>query len=182
MDLVKLLGGMLVFEHLAVGQQVLLGKAEAPKTAVDPEKLEAPLAFFSYSKEDIEHLKKFQKVLRPLERSGKIRLWDDLKIRPGEEWDDSIRAALGSADIIFLLLSHDFMATDYVDEVEIAEAMRRHEAGEAKVIPIKLRPCSWKGTPFSKLQGLPRKDLVISTTQDKDSAWLEVLREIEAML
>lgn len=182
LDLVKLLGGMLVFENLAVGQQVVLGKAEPHKTAKVPVKPAAPMAFFSYSKADMEHFKMFQKHLRPFERSGKIRLWDDLKIRPGEDWDDSIRDALASADIIFLLLSPDLLATDYVDEVEIAEAMRRHEAGEAKVIPIKLRPCLWSGMPFSKLQGLPRKDLVISTVGDEDSAWLEVLKEIEAML
>ena len=177
-DLVKLLGGLLVFEHLGVGQRVVLGKTERPENFPEAAP-DAPLAFFSYSKDDIEHLKIFQKHLRPLERDGKIRLWDDRKIRPGEEWDDSIREALATADIVFLLLSPDFLATDYVDEVEIAESMRRHENGTARVIPIKIRPCSWKNTPFSKLQGLPRKDLIVSTAPDRDMVWLEVLEEIE---
>jgi hypothetical protein len=141
-----------------------------------------PRVFFSYSKSDVEYLEVFRKVLRPLERSGKIRLWDDRKIRPGEEWDDKIRKALAESDLIFLLLSLDFLATDYVADVEIVEAMRRHEAGEAKVIPIKIRPCSWAKTPFAKLQGLPRKSVVISTATDRDTAWHDVLREIEEMI
>jgi hypothetical protein len=175
-DLEKILGNLFIFENLKVGQQANL--KEVKKENLLNESV-APLAFFSYSKEDIVHLKTFHKHLRPLERSGKIRLWDDRKIRPGEEWDDSIREALATADIIFLLLSPDFLATDYVVETEIAEAMRRHESAEARVIPIKLRPCSWNNTPFKKLQGIPRKDKIISTAPDSDTIWLEVLTEIE---
>ncbi len=171
-NFISLLENNFVFEkRLEPRQPVVLKDVKYEKPA--------PLAFFSYSKMDIEYLKTFQKHLRPLERSGKIRLWDDRKIRPGEEWDDEIKTALATADIIFLLLSPDFLATDYVDKTEIAEAMRRHETGEAKVIPIKIRPCSWKNTLFSKLQGLPRKDKIISTATNLDAAWLEVLVEIE---
>ena len=57
--------------------------------------------------------------------------------------------------------------------------MARHESGEAKIIPVKIRPCSWEDTPLGKLQGLPRKDKIISTAADKDTAWLEVLAEIK---
>lgn len=181
-DLRQLLLDNFVFDSLTDRKPVILGRAVSLKRADSPSKAAAPRAFFSYSKADGEHLKTFQKHLRPLERSGKIELWDDRKILPGEEWDESIREALATADIIFLLLSPDFLATDYVVETEIAEAMRRHEAGEARVIPIKLRPCSWKDTPFKKLQGIPRKDIIISTASDKDSAWLAVLLEIEALI
>jgi len=175
-DLVQLLGDMLVFEHLGVGQRVVLKEMHSPTSQTKPA---APMVFFSYSKADIEHLQEFQKQLRPLERAGKIRLWDDRKIRPGEDWDDSIREALATADIIFLLLSPDFLATDYIAETEIAEALRRHKSGAAQVIPIKLRPCLWGNTPFSNLQGIPRKDMIISTAPDRDIVWLEVLKEIE---
>ncbi len=76
-------------------------------------------------------------------------------------------------------MSPDFLATQYIAEVEVAGALARHRSGEAKIIPVKVRPCSWENTPLSDLQALPRKDKVISTARDKDTAWLEVLREIE---
>lgn len=141
-----------------------------------------PLAFFSYSKEDATHLKEFQKHLKPLERQGLIRLWDDQKIVPGEEWDDEIKSALRNSDLIFLLLSVDFMNTDYIWDTEITEAMRRHEAGEAKVIPIKIRSCDWTGTPFAKLQGLPRKDKIIGSEAKNDEVWMEVIAELKKLL
>ena len=173
-ELVKLLGDLLVFDVLETGQPLVMKdvRNETPPAAL-------PLAFFSYSKQDAHYLNVFQKHLRPLERSHKIRLWDDRKIRPEEEWDAEIKHALATADIIFLLLSPDFLDTNYIVETEVTGAMARHESGEAKIIPIKIRPCSWEDTPFSKLQGLPRKDKVISTAPDHDTVWLEVLAEIK---
>ncbi len=174
-ELVKLLGDLLVFDVLAAGQPVVLKDV---KNDTPPPAPRVPLAFFSYSKHDAAFLTEFQKHLRPLERSNRIRLWDDRNIRPGEEWDAGIKEALATADIIFLLLSPDFLATNYIVETEVAGAMTRHENGEAKIIPVKIRPCAWEDTPFSKLQVLPRKDKVISTAGDRDTAWLEVLAEI----
>jgi hypothetical protein len=89
---------------------------------------------------------------------------------------------LGTADIIFLLLSPDFLDTDYIWDTEMVEAMRRHEANEVRVIPIKLRSCSWEDTSFRKLQGLPRKDVIINTASDRDSVWKEVVDEIKQVL
>ena len=60
--------------------------------------------------------------------------------------------------------------------------MRRHEAGEAKVIPIKIRQCDWAGTPFAKLQGLPRKDKIIGSSAKNDEVWAEVVAEIKKLV
>ena len=167
---------MLVFNQLRTGQPIILGDTYNPSQAIPP------LVFFSYSKADIEYLDEFRTQLRPLERDNQVRLWDDRQIRPGESWDDSIRSALQSADIIFLLLSADFLATDYIDETEITIALERHRKGEAKVIPIQLRPCLWQDTPLGELQAIPRKDTVISTAKDQDEVWLQVLLEIKEEL
>ena len=70
------------------------------------------------------------------------------------------------------------LATDYVLDTELAEALRRHEAGEAIVVPIKIRPSMWLETPLRHLQALPRKDLIISTAPDRDAAWVEVVQEL----
>ncbi len=179
-ELLQLLGDLLVFDNLRVGEPVVMKETQAGTNPVNENK--APLAFFSYSEEDLGHLKEFQKQLKPMVRSGKIRLWDNQKISPGSERNPEIEQALTSADIVFLLLSSDFLAQDHIWDTEMTEAMRRHEEGSAKVIPIKIRVCSCEDTPFSKLQSLPRNQTAISAAPDRDSIWTEVLDEIKQVL
>ncbi|WP_421794931.1 leucine-rich repeat domain-containing protein [Haliscomenobacter sp.] len=180
-DLLKILGDLLLFERLGVGEAVVLKDMDQQKPATETQS-NVPLAFFSYSKEDVAYLQEFQKHLKTLERQGLIRFWDDRKIRPGEEWDDEIKKALSHSDIVFLLVSVDFLATDYIWKTEITEAMLRHKAGKARVIPIKIRPCDWVGTPFAKLQGLPRKDKIIGSNPQNDELWTEVVKEIKELI
>lgn len=142
----------------------------------------APLAFFSYSKADALYLKEFKKHLSTFTHNGDLMHWDDTKIRPGEEWDDAIKSELKRADIIFLLISVDFLNTDYIWEVEIREAMRRHQAKEAIVVPIKIRDCVWGNTVLGNLQGLPRKEGIIGPNPVNDTAWTEVVEEIQEVL
>ena len=168
---------------LPPGQNATYVAAQPFTIFVKMDKKTYPLkAFFSYSKDDMEMLKTFKKHLSALRRTSHIELWDDSKIRPGEEWDDSIKTALKEADIIFLLLSKSFIDTDYIWEVEVKEAMRRHATGEAIVVPIKMKPCDWEGLSFSKLQGLPRKDAVIDTAPNADTLWTEVAGEVRALI
>lgn len=140
-----------------------------------------PRAFFSYSKKDIQYLEEFKKHLNTFYRNGQLLLWDDNKICPGEEWNKEIKHELAQADFIFLLVSVDFLSTDYIWDTEIQEAIRRHHAKEATVIPIKIRSCEWSNTPLSGLQGLPRKDGIIDTPIN-DRAWTEVVQEIGKLL
>lgn len=137
-----------------------------------------PRVFFSYSKADIEWLNALKKRLKVPVNNKKLQHWDDSRLLPGEEWDPAIKQALGEAEIILFLLSDDLLATDYVLDTELAEALRRHEAGEAIVVPIKIRPSMWLETPLRHLQALPRKDLIISTAPDRDAAWVEVVQEL----
>lgn len=139
-------------------------------------------AFFSYSKSDKALLEDFKKATAALRRQNLLEAWDDSRIVAGDEWDDEIKTALREADIIFLLLSQDFLATDYIWDEEIKEAMRRHEAREARVVPILLRPCDWKGMPFEKLQGLPRKGRYIASAPNADELWLEVAQGVRAVI
>jgi internalin A len=142
----------------------------------------AARVFFSYSKTDALYLQEFKKHLKTMERNGIIEPWDDTKIRPGEEWDEAIKRELGQADVIFLLVSVDFLTTNYIWEVELQEAMRRHEEREATVIPIKIRDCNWGDTAFAKLQGLPRKDGIIGPNPVNDKIWTQVVKEIGELL
>lgn len=99
------------------------------------------LVFFSYSHKDHNLREQLAAHLSSLRRSGKIAAWHDRQITAGKEWEQEIRHYLDSAQIILLLVSADFMASDYCYEIEMDVAIKRHEAGTARVIPIILRGC-----------------------------------------
>jgi hypothetical protein len=130
--------------------------------------------FISYSKQDKELRDGLLAHLRPLEREGVIT-WHDRQILPGTEWDEEIRSRLNAADIILLLISADFLATDYCTQVEIPEALRRHEAGEATVMPVILRQCGWKYTRLAAIQAYPEKAKPIKSWADIDEAYTNVV-------
>lgn len=138
--------------------------------------------FISYSHRDEEYCNRLKTHLSNLRRQHIIDDWHDRKIVPGEEWASKIDEHINSAKIILLLISSDFISSDYCWEIEVARAMERHEAGEATVIPIILRPTDWNGTPFSKLQALPKNAQPITEWDNEDRALLDVVNGIRAAL
>ncbi|WP_254721709.1 toll/interleukin-1 receptor domain-containing protein [Kovacikia minuta] len=120
--------------------------------------------------------------LANLKRQGKIRAWHDRAIEAGTEWAVEIQQQLEAAQVILLLISPRFMASDYCYGLEMQQAMQRHEAGTARVIPIILKPVDWKDTPFSKLQVLPRDARPITQWRDRDEAFLDVVQGIRRAL
>ncbi len=110
--------------------------------------------FFCYAHEDEQLLNRLKTYLKPLQRQGLIDIWHDRDISAGKEWEREISKHLNEAQIILLLVSPDFMDSDYCYSVEMQRAIVRHEREEARVIPIILRPIYWQGT-LGKLQALP---------------------------
>src|SRR6266446_10995658 len=104
--------------------------------------------FFSYAHEDEPRRKELEKQLSFLKRQGIISGWHDRDIQAGQEWEHEIDRHLNTAQIILLLISPDFMDSDYCYSVEMKRAMERHEQGEARVIPIILRPVNWQTPPI----------------------------------
>src|SRR5437868_5363613 len=100
--------------------------------------------FFCYAHEDEELLNRLKKQLKPLEKKDFIKVWYDREINAGTEWEQEIIEHLNTAHIILLLISPDFMASDYCYSVEMKRAMERHERHEAYVIPIILRRVHWE--------------------------------------
>src|SRR5437868_6618629 len=92
--------------------------------------------FFCYAHEDASLLKKLKAHLRPLERLGLIEMWYDREISVGTEWETEIKERLNSAQIILLLVSSAFMNSDYAYGIELEHAIKRHNLGEARIIPI----------------------------------------------
>ncbi len=139
---------------------------------------EALELFYSYSHKDEDLRDKLETHLSMLKRQKVISNWHDRGIVPGEEWGGEIDEHLRAADIVLLLVSADFLASDYCYDIELGLAMERHEAGEASVIPIILRPCDWTGAPFGKLQGLPKNARPVTTWPNSDEAFTDVAKGI----
>lgn len=136
--------------------------------------------FFSYSHKDEGLRDELEKHLSTLKREGVIAGWHDRKIGVGKEWKGEIDTYLNRAHIVLLLVSPDFLASDYCYDVEMKRAMERHEAGEARVIPVILRPCDWESTLFSKLQALPKDVVPVTSWPNRDEAFLNVAQGIRA--
>src|SRR5256886_17213924 len=109
------------------------------------------------------------KAPEPAQASRRFSDWHDREITAGSEWANQISEHLESAQIILLLISPDFLASDYCHDVEMTRAMERHNNKEARVIPIILRPVDWEGAPFSKLQCLPRNAEPVNPCKNEDS-------------
>jgi hypothetical protein len=139
----------------------------------------APIdVFISYSHEDDYWRKELEKHLSNLKRQREIADWSDRKIEAGLEWEAQLKDKLESSPIILLLISADFLDSDYCYDVEMQRAIERHDAGTAKVIPIILRPCDWQHSKFSKLQVLPQDGKAVTLWKNQDSAFLDVVQGI----
>lgn len=138
----------------------------------------------SYAKKDQMLLDEMKKHLSPLQRNGYVDTWDDRDILAGMEWSTEIDARLKTAHIILLLVSSDFIASDYCYSIEMQQALARHEQGDAYVLPIILRPIEWKRTPFGKLRSLPSDDspIMSSRWQYLDEALADVARGVQKVV
>jgi len=140
--------------------------------------------FCCYTHKDQALFLELKAHLMPLQREGLITLWADTDIRAGEEWEKEIHSHLNTAQIILLLISPDFLASEYCFSIEMQRAMRRHEQGEACVIPIILRPVSWQKQLFAKLQALPTDAVPITSGKwrNQDEAFLAVTEGIRGVV
>jgi formylglycine-generating enzyme required for sulfatase activity len=141
---------------------------------------EKPISlFYSYAHRDEELRKKLEDHLAFLRWNGMIAEWHDRNIDVGDEWAKEIDRNLTSADIILILVSASFIASKYCWSIEMKKALERHDKGEAKVIPVILRPCSWHTAPFAKLQAAPTDAKPVTSWSDPDEALYDVARQIE---
>jgi hypothetical protein len=138
--------------------------------------------FISYSHKDESYRRELEKHLSILKRNGDIDTWNDREIIAGENWEGKISEELLNAKIILLLISPDFLASNYCYDIEMKTAIERHNKKEAIVVPIILRHCDWSDTPFSSIQGLPINATPIKEWNDQDKALLNVVEGIKVLL
>lgn len=137
--------------------------------------------FISYSHVDDNYRNELQKHLTSLQHQSIVETWHDRRIISGEEWAEKINNELRTADIILLLVSSDFISSSYCYDLEMTEALARHNRKEAVVIPIILRPCHWTGLPFGKLQAATKEGKPVEKYPSLDDAFLEITKNIETV-
>jgi hypothetical protein len=138
--------------------------------------------FLSYADADVSCCQELKKHLSLAQRQGFVTTWYDRQITAGTNKAEEIEKQLEQASIIFLLISADFLVSDYCYSVEMTRALQLHQDGKAKVIPLLVRPCDWKGAPFEHLQLLPTNERPISQWTDRDEAWTHIVTEIRRAL
>lgn len=146
--------------------------------------------FISYAHEDASYRDAFIKHLSGLEKhQGIIQSWKDQQIKPGEIWDNEIRTALKQADIVVFLISADFMKSDYINDIEIKQTLKRYKNGVQTILPVLIRACDFESLNLSLFSALPVCDETnklkpVSLWEDKhnDKAWLNVINGIKKVI
>jgi hypothetical protein len=140
--------------------------------------MEPARVFVAYSHRDAGLRNELEVHLALLKREGLLDIWHDRMILPGSPWDGEISEHLGGSSVVLVLVSPDFLASEYAYGVETQRALEMHRAGDAVVIPVVLRPCLWTRTPLAELQGLPEDGLPVTQWADLDVALLNVAQGI----
>jgi TIR domain len=153
----------------------------SPKTASRPPRTSA---FISYSHKDKKYLDELHTHLAHYVRMGIIDCWDDTKISPGAKWHDEIKKALQSAKFAVLLVSADFLASDFIAANELPPLLAAAEQEGATILPIILRPCVFKDTELAHFQAVnaPSHPLSGMTRGKRDEVWARVAELIKDAL
>ncbi|MFM9950766.1 MAG: SIR2 family protein [Saprospiraceae bacterium] len=149
--------------------------------ATEKEETQAPVrAVYLYDSADEPIKILLDKHLAVLKRDAVIHTWDESMIYAGEVADEQISRQLNQANLILLLVSSDFLASDKLYEAQLHQALQRNREGKAYIIPILVRECAWEGAVFSKSKFiLPRNKKSIASWEDKDAACRNVVLELE---
>lgn len=139
--------------------------------------------FISYSHKDDTWLKRLHVHLKPLERSGVLDRWDDTRIGAGTDWREEILAALARARIAVLLVSANFLASDFIDQEELPILLHHAESGGAQILPVLVSPCMLPAH-LSRFQAINRPERTLSemTEAEQDRVWMQLRSTIETSL
>lgn len=138
--------------------------------------------FISYSHQDDALRQRLDVHLSLLKRQGVLEVWHDRRLQGGEHWEEAIDQALEEADIVLLLISPDFIASDYCYGRELTVALERDRRHEAVVVPLLLHPCDWQSAPFARCQAFPRDNQPISIhPRGENAAFSLVVAELRRL-
>jgi len=136
--------------------------------------------FISYSHKDKKFLDDLRTHLKPFERTGSFSTWSDLQIKPGSKWLAKIDEALSSAKVAVLLVTKDFLASDFIHDNELCPLLKSASQGDIKILWILIRDCNWKKTALKDLQAAyPTQTALARKTWGRDEAWVTICERIE---
>lgn len=141
--------------------------------------------FISYSHSDLRWLKRLQIHLAPLEREGKLERWDDTRIRTSQNWREEIRRAIETAKVAVLLISADFLASDFIATNELPPLLAAAKEDGAFIMPVIISPCRFSATPsLSGFQAVnpPSSPLIGMRQHNREAIWLKLTNDIEDAL
>jgi hypothetical protein len=137
--------------------------------------------FYSYAREDASFLADIRASIAPLQHQKRIIQWWDRRELAGVDWEEAIRREVDRARLIVLLVSKDFLNSEYCHK-ETTQALDRQRVGLATVVPVLIRQCNWKIGSFSRLNMIPADAKSISTWDDLDAAWAHVGEELTSVI
>jgi hypothetical protein len=139
--------------------------------------------FISYSHRDAASVLKLRRQLDPVTRKLGVELWIDDNIRAGDVWDKKIKEALSRATLFLFCISSDLLFSRYIDQVELRAAREKYDRGEALMIPVILRDCTWEWVEvFSELHAVPKSGRAIQLWKPQDTGYADAARRIGVML
>lgn len=138
--------------------------------------------FCCVAPEDQAMLEQLKKHLKPLQRQGQIAIMSSLDTPAGSELEKERRLLLENADVILLLLSPDFMHSDYCSRIEMIQAIKRYDQGAVQVIPVLIRTTYWEDTPIARFQIIPTGAKPVSRWRDQDEAFHDIVGHLKRFL
>ncbi len=138
--------------------------------------------FISYSHKDEEWKSELDMHLAAMKRQGLIEVWQDRQIIPGAEWDSEIKQRLEGSHLILFMLSVGFMNSEYIWNTEVPIAMDLYHSGKTKIVPIFTKEIDIKGSPFEKIQGLPRDAKFMASQPNRDQIVAAVAKELREVV
>jgi hypothetical protein len=135
--------------------------------------------FLSYAHEDRDLVAELRKHLAPLWHEQIVTDWYDLELMPSDEWDHEILSQLESSDLVLVMISADFLASNYAYGRELRVALNLHDQEQLRLLPVIGRNCKWQNLPFARLQTLPEGAVPISSWQNRDDAFVSVVLGVE---
>jgi hypothetical protein len=140
--------------------------------------------FVAYSHRDERLREKLENHLSSLRRQGLLFIWSDREMEAGSDFSREIAHQLATADLVLLLVSADFIASDYCWGNEMSQAIARHSRGEATVIPVIVRPCDWRSTPFGHLVALPKDGRPVASSRwpNADCAFENIVEGVRKII
>ena len=138
--------------------------------------------FISYAHQDEDDKDELLKHLTPLARANMIETWHDRKMKPGDKIDKEISENLLKCNVILLMISADFLNSEYCYSIEMMQAIERDHSGTAIVIPILLRHCYWQEAPFRSLLFATKDAKPVSDYRTKDEAFTEIVKGVASRL